>query len=233
MTLYSSCAVEVMVELAYRTRKDTEEGLVQLLSSPKLEEIISSGEKESHLTPEMVTLLIYLWPLMPKDIAKKSYIVPKGVPGPSEDVLLRTGSHSTAFSGVDSRASAAFFREDHVEKIRLLLKNTTYCHPRAHSCWFVLLKLLVPGYGEPSLRCTVNVQSLANFWNIMVEKELFNSSSHEKKYLGILLFKELLPCLKYVATICVIVVQEHCINEKFLAEMMQYLPLSLQHSSSV
>lgn len=195
-----------MVELAYRARKDAEEGLGQLFSSSKLQEIIGSGEKGPHLSPEMFTLCIYLWPLMPKDVSKKCHVIPKGVPGPSQDVLLRTCSYSTGFSGINSKASKAFFKEDHIEKIRNLLKNTTYCHPRAHSCWFVLLKLLVPGYGDPPLRCTIDLQSLGNFWNIMVEKELFNSSSHEKKYLGILLFKELLPCLEYVASFVMVVI---------------------------
>ncbi|WPT10536.1 hypothetical protein PSENEW3n2_00001708 [Picochlorum sp. SENEW3] len=68
----------------------------------------------------------------------------------------------------------------------------------------------------------------------MVEKELFNSSSsHEKKYLGILLFNRLCHAWSHVAmdyrgcgrTKC-------CINKKFSAGMMRYLLLLLQNSSS-
>ena len=89
------------------------------------------------------------------------------------------------------RVVKAFFGRQHLEaNVRPYLKATTSSHPHMHGCWCGMLRLLAGGRGAVQGDTRA---SLKHFWDVLVEGDLFDSQSHEKKYLGMMIFEELLP----------------------------------------
>ncbi|WPT10535.1 hypothetical protein PSENEW3n2_00001707 [Picochlorum sp. SENEW3] len=94
-------------------------------------EIIGSGEKGSHLSPEMFIVYIFMafdaqrcFQEVSRRSKRSAWAIPRCIT--TYVFLLQTVFWV-------QQQSSAFFKEDHIEKIRHLLKNTTYCHPRLHS----------------------------------------------------------------------------------------------------
>lgn len=186
--------VEILTKLAYRIKKDNVL-LKVFFSCGKLRDFLEMLPTESHAPPELLTLGINLWPVMHKEFNVVCKILPDKCILPKTDFITNNLLEEQAFSDETSRASGKFFSKDHLTSILGCLKMTTYSHPRMHSCWESMLQLLLPGYRKQEINNTANLRSIENFWNILVENNLFASNSHERKYLGMLLFKSMLPCL--------------------------------------
>lgn len=131
---------------------------------------------------------------MPRGLASKFPLIPDDTAAPEKSIFSSSGK----FSKKNLNASKALFTEESLDKISKLMQGTTPCHPRVHTSWLCLLSILLPGFsiGNKSVESDVDTASLSNFWMLMVEDELFDTPSHEKKYLGFCIFSEILPCLR-------------------------------------
>ena len=200
-------SIEVLIKLAYKIRGDN--SLLKIyFSCPRLGQFLQVDPSEPMTPPEVLTLGIHLWPLMPRDFCVGCRLLPENS-FPSIEFITDRFEKQSAFSTETSIASEKFFSNKHLEFISECLKMTTSSHPRMHSCWESMLYLLIPGYGSNRINHKINLVSLENFWNILVENSLFASSSHERKYLGILLFRAILPYLDESGT-------EILITQKFI-----------------
>ena len=140
-------------------------------------------------------LSLQLWPFIPDELARKCPILPAKCNQPSKDIF--DGRNREKFSSGDLKVSQLFFRKEHLRSLHKYFKDTTSCHPRLHGSWETILHFLMPGYSlSDSIRCEVDEESLSTFWAIMVEDSLFGSSSHEKKYQGLLIFSRILSCIQ-------------------------------------
>jgi DNA polymerase phi len=142
-----------------------------------------------HACPEALELALRLWQYMPKELIKACHLLPANctaVPSSSLFGEQKNGAiKAKKNNSSDQAVSAAFFSESHLKKIQPVLRATTQGHPRLHLVWPTVLSLL--------LETGSNASEINNFWNILVETDIFQSASHERKYLGFILFEEILP----------------------------------------
>lgn len=196
-------SVEVIIKLGYQI-KDDEPLLRAYFTCKKLREILQMDPKDSSTPPELVTLGIHLWPLMPKQVAINCRVLPERKDPPSMDFIPYGSGKVGEFTEMTSNASKHFFSKSHMEYISECVRATTSTHPHVHSCWESMLCFMLPGYTNGTIKTKVNLESLKNFWNVLVENNLFHSPSHERKFLGITLFKLILPYLDEPATECLV-----------------------------
>jgi len=212
---------EVLVALAYRLSEGQSdgsllgayfrcEGLVDVLHGQA-----GNAGHESHDRPSassasasrasydgmVVGLAMQLWPWMPKEVVGGCRVL-AGDARPGVGVMFPAGGtkkHDASQAGDkndndndnDGRVVKAFFGRQHLEaNVRPYLKATTSSHPHMHGCWWGMLRLLARGRGAVQEDTHA---SLKHFWDVLVEGDLFDSQSHEKKYLGMMIFEELLP----------------------------------------
>ena len=186
--------MEIVISLAYQIKDDS--SLIDgFFSCEALTSVLESSPEDPSSSPESVTLTLRLWPMLPKDIAIRCPIIP-GKQCASMDLVNRRAKGMKKFSNSDLKVSQSFFTRDNLTKVHSFMGNTTYSHPRLHSSWEALLNILIPGYGAQSIKSKVDLGCLNSFWSIFVENDLFDSPSHEKKYLGITIFKTIVPCLE-------------------------------------
>ena len=175
------------------------EGLVDLLHGRAAQS--ANGSSSNSYDGMAVGLALQLWPWMPKDVVTGCAVLAGdakpsvGVMYPTDDaaekgdagdVEKKSGKKG---SNANAKATKAFFGVQHLEaNVRPYLKATTSTHPHMHGCWRAMLRLLA--CGNVSIYDHV---SLMHFWETLVEGDLFDSQSHEKKYLGMMVFEELLP----------------------------------------
>jgi len=173
----------------------------------------SSGQLRAWLTvpceqscPEALALALRLWQYMPKELIKACHVLPSNCTSvPSSSLFTQDeqkNSNSTIKNKKDSNnndqaVAAAFFSEAHLKKIQKILHATTQGHPRLHIVWPTLVSLLLKAASNNS----GDVSEIVNFWNILVERDIFESASHERKYLGFKLFGEILPAIQ-IELIC-------------------------------
>ena len=137
-------------------------------------------------------LALRLWRFMPAELRKASGLLPACAAAPSAQVF--TQGRNVKDKG-DTAVAAALFSENHLDKVAPLLRPTTQGHPRLHTVWPTLLALLLPGYsaevaaGQEAQRSPgAAVPELEAFWRVVVEEDIFESASQERKYLGFTLF---------------------------------------------
>lgn len=174
----------------------------------------SSGQLRAWLTapceqacPEALALALRLWQYMPKELIKACHVLPSNCTSvPSSSLFIQDGqnnSNSTTKNeknnnnNNDQAVAAAFFSEAHLKKIQPVLRATTQGHPRLHIVWPTLVCLLL----EATSSNSDDVSKIVNFWNILVETDIFQSASHERKYLGFILFGKILPNIQ-IELIC-------------------------------
>ncbi|KAL4543898.1 hypothetical protein Ndes2437B_g01704 [Nannochloris sp. 'desiccata'] len=174
----------------------------------------SSGQLRAWLTapceqacPEALALALRLWQYMPKELIKACHVLPSNCTSvPSSSLFIQDGqnnSNSTTKNeknnnnNNDQAVAAAFFSEAHLKKIQPVLRATTQGHPRLHIVWPTLVCLLL----ETTSSNSDDVSKIVNFWNILVETDIFQSASHERKYLGFILFGKILPNIQ-IELIC-------------------------------
>lgn len=116
------------------------------------------------------------------------------------------------------------FTPEHMLRLVPALKETSFCHPRVHSVWQVLVDILfadLPVVTEDAATSHSTRKSkkskkhnspeknlarrLATFWEVVVEGSLL-SSSHDRKHLAIDIFLMLLP---RIPASCVQIVLSH------------------------
>ncbi len=192
-------SIELLIKLAYQIKQDR--SLLNVyFSCEKLRQILEADPGKSTTPPEVVTLGIRLWPLLKKEFDIDCRILPSNSILSSIDFTRDKFEDHDDFSGATPMAIEQLFSRSHLESLSKCLKMSTYSHPRMHGSWESMLRLLIPGYESNEIDQTINLASLDNFWNVLVENSLFASPSHERKYLGILLFKTMLPSLDQSAT---------------------------------
>jgi DNA polymerase phi len=175
----------------------------------------SSGQLRAWLTapcdqvcPEALALALRLWQYMPKELIKACHVLPSNCTSvPSSNLFTQDeqkNSNSTIknkknnSSNNDLAVAAAFFSEAHLKKIQPVLHATTQGHPRLHIVWPTLVSLLLKAASSNN---NEDVSKMVDFWNILVETDIFQSASHERKYLGFILFGEILPNIQ-IELIC-------------------------------
>ena len=160
-------------------------------------------------SPEALLLALRLWHRLPADVCAACPWLPAGNAAPPAALFDATDSlargNGSGNGGATGAAATAFFTEQHLRQILPALRTSTHSHPRLHSVWPTLLTLLLPGFTldkEQRLRDTaapgkrtVSVPALHALWSATVEEDIFQSASHERKYLGFTLFTLLLPHL--------------------------------------
>ena len=182
-------SAEVLVQLAYKIHADTEL-LDAFFSCAGLEGLLSTDGQERDAT--VVALALQLWPWMPKSLVKSCAVLPDGVSPPHVEVMfpvsVQSGKKAGKGDAKGSKTCKGFFEATHLQALRPWLKVTTSTHPHMHGCWKAMLRLLACG-----TNAIKDFASLQSFWSVLVEEELFDSQSHEKKYLGMTIFEQLLP----------------------------------------
>ena len=150
--------------------------------------------------PEALALALRLWRHMPKELQNACKLLPScsSVPTASLFATGRKGKDKN-----DKAVAAAFFSEAHLKRLAPVLKATTQSHPRLNIVWTTLLIVLLPGYvgaeekkKEVQKAVAVASPELDAFWSVLVEGDIFESTSHERKYLGCTLFEHCLPAIK-------------------------------------
>jgi DNA polymerase phi len=152
-------------------------------------------------TPEALVLALHFWRFMPQKLRTDCAMLP-AVDGvtPSSDLFTR----GRAVENQDDGAiAAAFFTKDHLRALVPVLNSSVHAHPRLHTIWSMLLTLLLPGYspsdpGSVNLNKRIPVQSeqLQAFWEVLIEGDIFSSSSHDRKHLGCMIFLQLVRHMK-------------------------------------
>ncbi|GAB4814705.1 hypothetical protein N2152v2_001751 [Parachlorella kessleri] len=151
-------------------------------------------------SPEALLLAVRVWGRLPAAVAAACPLLPPGCK-PPPPTLFTDPSVSAARAA--EPAAAALFSEAHLELLVPVLRGSTQSHPRLHGVWPTLLALLIPGFNpdkeqrqsESGHNAPPRTCELEALWGSVVERELF-VSSHERKYLGFMLFRILLPHLK-------------------------------------
>lgn len=190
-------AATVIIELVHALISSSSALLTNIIaSSEPLKEWLTMPVDSS--CPEALALAVQLWKFLPVDVCKDCPLLPTATTckGPSIDLFLahdKTKSKKKATKD-DAAAAAAFFAHKHLETLVPVLRPSTACHPRMNIAWQTLLNLLIP-YSHQQ-RVTANLDQLAAFWIVLVEKDIFQSASHERKYLGFLLFHTMVSTIK-------------------------------------
>ncbi|KAK9827786.1 hypothetical protein WJX74_002012 [Apatococcus lobatus] len=167
--------------------------LEQLLQLPEAQHLLHLKQEpnpvENHEkpSPQALWAAFMLWGRMPEALAAKCPLLPGLCRDPT---LAPAGS-----------AAADFFQPHYLQAILPALQATSASHPRLHSLWEPLLSLLLPGFqvakgkgSKPGLSGK-GAGQIEAFWQTVVEAGLL-SSSHERKYLGMQLFRRMLPALR-------------------------------------
>lgn len=114
----------------------------------------------------------------------------------------------------DPYSPSAFFSADHLSSLSNCLKESTFCQPRVHSVWHVLVNILLPDMALPDVDSTSGLNSskkhkknkkyssseeeiqknLRCFCEVIVERCLL-LSSHDRKHLAFDVLLLLLPRL--------------------------------------
>lgn len=151
--------------------------------------------------PEALALAIRLWRFMPQELKKICELLPSCSAVPSAELFAHGRKQKDKN---DKTVAAAFFSEGHLRKLLPVLRTTTQGHPRVNIVWPTMLTLLLPGYlpdqteksAEKAPHSAVADSDLAVFWSVLVEGDIFESASHERKFLGFTVFGQILPLLK-------------------------------------
>ena len=147
-------------------------------------------------SPEALGLALRLWRDMPQDLKKACQMLPSCSAVPSADLF----SHGRKQKDKnDATVAAAFFTESHLKKLLPVLKASSQGHPRVNTVWPTMLTLLLPGYVPEQVQnkdSAVAGAEVATFWSVLVEGDIFESASHERKFLGFTLFGQILSVLK-------------------------------------
>jgi DNA polymerase phi len=94
-------------------------------------------------TPEALQLALHLWPRLPKAVAKRCPLLPRGQ-APSAGLFTAGGSHT--YTEADAAAAAAFFAPKHLSQLTEVVRQSSSAMPRLHSVWQHMLRLLLPGF---------------------------------------------------------------------------------------
>jgi len=128
----------------------------------------------------------------------KCSLLPASCAGPSRSLFSSSSKQTKANLKQDAAAAAEFFTKHHLRQLIPSLRLSTHCHPRINIVWSTLMTLLVPGYSSQGAKkntASVPLEQLEAFWGVLVEEDIFQSTSHERKFLGLSLFDQLLSCL--------------------------------------
>ena len=144
--------------------------------------------------PEALYTAVRIWRYMPEDLKESCPLLPPNcahVPSPT----LFTASQGSNVNVDDIAVASAFFYESHLKALAPVLRNTTQGHPRLHTVWSALFDLLKPvttTTTTTTIGSTPTRHELAQFWTVIVENDIFESTSHDRKFLGFSLFQRLL-----------------------------------------
>lgn len=178
-------SAEVLVQLAYAIHKDRVL-MKEFFSCSGLADMLRAEGQERDAT--VVALALQLWPWMPKGLIGACGALPDGVTAPSVEIMFPGAAQVGKGGAKGSKAVQGFFTTGHLEALRPWLRASASSHPHMHGCWKAMMRLLVDDSSGIH-----DVGSLQSFWSVLVEEELFGGQSHEKKYLGMMIFEQLLP----------------------------------------
>ncbi|EGG21728.1 DNA polymerase V family protein [Cavenderia fasciculata] len=120
-------------------------------------------------------------------------LIPEKIDDYSPELLSLLYFISARFSSFDITKSCkgwsnkSIFHQSNLKLLKNIYSETVKSHPRVHKIWKLTINALVQGHKENA--------SLIEFWNVVVENNLFRTSSNMKKYLGLQLFEMLLPMI--------------------------------------
>ena len=92
---------------------------------------------------QALLVALRLWGSLPASTLQAISLLPSQVQPPPEGFFQPSETPKSADA---TAAAAAFFSEQHLQKILPILRASSSSHPRLHTVWPTLLALLLPGF---------------------------------------------------------------------------------------
>ncbi|XP_071696370.1 uncharacterized protein [Rutidosis leptorrhynchoides] len=201
--------------------------------------VISLAAKKRYLQEPAVMVILQLIEKLPVEVVTKQVLeapslhewFESAIESANPDALLlaiklreKVAADNKSFGKLlpDPYSSKSLFSVIHLSSIANCLKESTFCQPRIHGVWPVLLNILLPDITPQQAELATGLNSvkkhkknrksssvdediqknLQNFWNIIIEGSLL-LSSHDRKHL---VFDIILLALPKLPVSCVPIV---------------------------
>ncbi|KAD4179224.1 hypothetical protein E3N88_27815 [Mikania micrantha] len=182
--------------------------------------VISLATKKRYLQEPAVVIILQLSEKLPVEIVLKQVLEAPGllewfegaIEAGNPDALLlalklkeKIVADNKLFGKLlpDSYSSGTLFSADHLSTLANCFKESTFCQPRVHGVWPVLMNILLPAILPQHADSAIGLNSakkhkknrksssydediqknLQNFWDIIIERSLL-LSSHDRKHLA-------------------------------------------------
>lgn len=107
--------------------------------------ILCCRTKESSinvLCMQALLLALHLWPSLPKSLLQEVKLLPADTKPPPKGYF----TDPDTLKDLAAPAAAAFFTEQHLQRLLPVLRASSSSHPRLHSVWLTIFALLLPGF---------------------------------------------------------------------------------------
>ncbi|KAI3755493.1 hypothetical protein L1987_55294 [Smallanthus sonchifolius] len=193
--------------------------------------VISLATKKRYLQEPAVVIIMQLSEKLPVEVVLKQVLEAPGllewfegaIEAGNPDALLlalklreKVAADNKLFGKLlpESYSSSTLFSADHLSSLANCFKESTFCQPRVHGVWPVLVNILLPEVLQQHADSATVLNSakkhkknrksssydediqkkLQNFWDIVIERSLL-LSSHDRKHLAFDIILLVLPRL--------------------------------------